>query len=83
MSFAGLSNLKPKIQRPDFSEGSLSHNINLRVEPMTMTQLNEYYDRILLGNLCKKCDQDFVAEEMEFCPKCSKRPEITTGAMGG
>lgn len=50
-------------------------------EPMTMNQINEYYDRILLGNLCVKCDQDFVAEGKEFCPKCSKRPEITIGSL--
>ena len=49
-------------------------------EPMTMTQLNEYYDRIVLGNLCLKCDEDFVAEGEKFCPKCSKRPEITIGS---
>lgn len=48
-------------------------------EPMTMTQLNEYYDRIVLGNLCVKCDQGFVSEGEEFCPKCSKRPEVNFG----
>lgn len=81
MSLNGLHNLSKfygvTVHRPEPT--SLPPTERLKV-PMTMDQLNEYYDRIVLGNLCSKCDQDFVAEGKEFCPKCSKRPEITIGS---
>ena len=49
-------------------------------DPMTMDQLNNWYDRIILGNLCKKCDSDFAEDGQKYCPNC--KPEIEVSKQG-